>query len=543
MYGQLLTREQVLDMIAPRAVVTNAVISWIQKVASTFNHQYKIQNNRDAIVVTSPVELVEALFETEMFVFRRPHSKTIKHLGSLSVPEHLNEHIQIITGITEFPPHNRHSPIPKSEHSYIDFQDSNSQCNVPYTLKKVYNMPEDLVITNKKATQGPYAEMQSEDGTDGFGANDCSLWQTANSISQNPIKCILGNAAQDYTPEDTDDEANLDIQMLTGFAVNAPTCFWLMSVDHGWMYEFSQEIFLNPNASLVNSISYSWYETQQCQTPDLQVEGMGNCTTLHIPNSQDYIARTEIEFQKLGAVGHTLLVASVDDGVQSPDNCNTMGPEYPSTSAFVVSVGATAIVDNSTDVIVIGKDAPKICTDSSYQCDCSTSKDEQSAMSNNTAQFDSGGGFSFYVPIPAYQKAAVEQYIKSGVKLPPKNTWNSSNRAFPDVALCGGNIAVIDGGSVQMVGGTSASTPMFGAMITALNQDRLNAGKSPLGFINPVLYKLATQYPTAFQDITIGTNGGGCSNLQFEATSGWDPLTGLGSPNFGVIRQYISSLP
>jgi len=300
---------------------------------------------------------------------------------------------------------------------------------------------------------------------------------------------------------------------------------------------------LNPNASLVNSISYSWYETQQCGGQNASVPGMGNCTTLHIPNSQDYIARTEIEFQKLGAVGHTLLVASGDNGIQSPDNCMNMGPEYPSTSAFVVSVGATAIVDNSTDVIVIGKDAPKICTDSSYGCDCSTSKDEQSAMENNTAGFDSGGGFSFYVPIPTYQQAAVQKYINSGVKLPPKNTWNSSNRAFPDVALCGGNIAVIDGGSLNMVGGTSASTPMFGAMITALNQDRLNSGKSPMGFINPVLYKLAVQYPDAFQDITVGTNGGGCPNLEFEATSGWDPLTGLGSPNFGVIRQYINSLP
>jgi tripeptidyl-peptidase-1 len=47
----------------------------------------------------------------------------------------------------------------------------------------------------------------------------------------------------------------------------------------------------------------------------------------------------------------------------------------------------------------------------------------------------------------------------------------------------------------------------------------------------------------AFQDITVGSNGGGCTNLAFEAASGWDPLTGLGTPNFAVIRNYVSSLP
>jgi len=294
---------------------------------------------------------------------------------------------------------------------------------------------------------------------------------------------------------------------------------------------------------LVNSISYSWYETQQCQTANLTVDGMGNCSRLHIPNSEDYIQRTEIEFQKLGAIGHTLLVASGDDGVQSPDNCITMGPEYPSTSAFVISVGATAIVDNFTNVIVIGSDAPQICTNASIGCVCSTSKSEQSAMANNTAGFDSGGGFSFYIPTPSYQKNALSKYLHSGVQFPSKNTWNSSNRGFPDVALCGGQIATIAGGVLSISGGTSASTPMFGAMITVLNQDRLNAGKSPLGFINPLLYKLAASNPLAFQDITIGSNGGGCSNLAFEATTGWDPLTGLGSPNFGVLRQHIASLP
>ena len=88
------------------------------------------------------------------------------------------------------------------------------------------------------------------------------------------------------------------------------------------------------------------------------------------------------------------------------------------------------------------------------------------------------------------------------------------------------------------VGGTSASTPIWGGLITLLNNDRLNSGKAPLGFINPLLYQmwanvrilfhltqLALTYfikqPNTFTDITVGKNGGGCSNLAFMATQGW----------------------
>lgn len=54
-------------------------------------------------------------------------------------------------------------------------------------------------------------------------------------------------------------------------------------------------------------------------------------------------------------------------------------------------------------------------------------------------------------------------------------------------------------------------------------------------FLNPFLYA----NPGMFRDIKKGyNNGGGPSILKkgFYATTGWDPVTGLGTPNYPAIK-------
>ncbi|MGF1973948.1 S53 family peptidase, partial [Staphylococcus aureus] len=52
-------------------------------------------------------------------------------------------------------------------------------------------------------------------------------------------------------------------------------------------------------------------------------------------------------------------------------------------------------------------------------------------------------------------------------------------------------------------------------------------GKKSIGFVNPTLYA----NPGMFHDITYGGNQG-CGTPGFSAVSGWDPVTGLGTPKF-----------
>jgi len=151
-----------------------------------------------------------------------------------------------------------------------------------------------------------------------------------------------------------------------------------------------------------------------------------------------------------------------------------------------------------------------------------------------------------YSPQPAYQKAAVASYLNSGVALPPSSYYNSTGRAYPDIAAVGHNFLCFISGEDMPVGGTSASAPTIGGIIAILNAVRLETGQKTIGFANPFLYKMHAEHPPAFHDITVGDNKcteDGCfaSCKGFEATVGWDPVTGLGTPNVAEMVKYVKS--
>ena len=92
------------------------------------------------------------------------------------------------------------------------------------------------------------------------------------------------------------------------------------------------------------------------------------------------------------------------------------------------------------------------------------------------------------------------------------------------------------GGQVGGVDGTSASSPTFASVVALLNDARLNLGMAPLGFLNPFLYSATGT--AALTDITAGNNPG-CNTNGFTAVAGWDPVTGLGTPNFAKLLTAV----
>ena len=82
--------------------------------------------------------------------------------------------------------------------------------------------------------------------------------------------------------------------------------------------------------------------------------------------------------------------------------------------------------------------------------------------------------------------------------------------------------------------GTSTSAPVFAGMVSLVNAARAAMGKSTLGWINPALYAFSSQF---VNDITVGDNkcqlsvtgSPFCCAQGYNATVGWDPVTGLGS--------------
>jgi tripeptidyl-peptidase-1 len=149
-----------------------------------------------------------------------------------------------------------------------------------------------------------------------------------------------------------------------------------------------------------------------------------------------------------------------------------------------------------------------------------------------TAASFSGGGFSNYFPMPAYQAAQVKVYT-AGLSASYAGLYNASGRAYPDVAAYGA-VEIVNGGASTPVVGTSCSSPIFASVIGLLNDALISAGKPPLGFLNPWLYSTAA---SALTDITSASNYGCSTSPGFSAKAGWDPVTGLGTPNFAKLKK------
>jgi len=189
-------------------------------------------------------------------------------------------------------------------------------------------------------------------------------------------------------------------------------------------------------------------------------------------------------------------------------------PSWPASSPYVTAVGATRFIND----VVGGPEA---------------------AVSDED-HFGSGGGFSpwAFCPAPEYTKKATAHYLTtvapSTLPDPSKVDIPKDGRATPDVSALGTGYAVVNNGKALPggVGGTSASAPVFAAVIALLNEARVQAGKPVMGLVNPFVYA----NENVFTDVTVGSDkvgrGGGTLEYGYNCSAGWDPVTGMGTPKF-----------
>lgn len=94
---------------------------------------------------------------------------------------------------------------------------------------------------------------------------------------------------------------------------------------------------------------------------------------------------------------------------------------------------------------------------------------------------------------------------------------------------------------IREVGGTSASCPLFANLVAKINAKRQEAGKGPLGYLNPALYAL----DGVLVDVTVGNNGNGCSSISshgYPVVEGYDAVTGLGNPRYDTLLEALLAL-
>jgi tripeptidyl-peptidase-1 len=288
-------------------------------------------------------------------------------------------------------------------------------------------------------------------------------------------------------------EAMLDIDTITGMVGGIESEFW----------GYSGSSPDNPE----NEPFMKWLSAVS-NTPDDEVPLVFSTSYGEDENSWsvDAANRLNTEFMKVGARGISLLYASGDEGA----NCKSgkYVPETPSSSPWVTAVGGTAPASGF----------PK--------------------PGSETAIGLSSGGFSDYFAMPDYQKSVVQTYLSKSPVDTSKYGVNVSGRAYPDIAAQATNFCVPPFGCG--IAGTSCATPTASGIIAALNDARLAAGKSSLGFLNPLLYSMAGT--DSFQDITTGSNSGCLFSSGWPATEGWDAATGLGTLNYKNMVKAVLAL-
>eukprot|EP00747_Dinoflagellata_sp_TGD_P024929 gnl/TRDRNA2_/TRDRNA2_130889_c0_seq1.p1 gnl/TRDRNA2_/TRDRNA2_130889_c0~~gnl/TRDRNA2_/TRDRNA2_130889_c0_seq1.p1 ORF type:complete len:497 (+),score=80.07 gnl/TRDRNA2_/TRDRNA2_130889_c0_seq1:56-1546(+) len=466
----------------------------------------------------------ERLFETEISVFMHDRGHTIlRAMGPHSVPQSVHEAIDFVEGISDFPMHRASS----KKELELGKSTLSKTTVIPQTLLKLYNVTSDAAPS--KVSQGP-VEFQN---TPAYNKDGLKSFFEGVDVPPQEVNHIVGQFNGKFPAM----ESSLDIEYLAAIGQNRTNWYW---TSDNWMYTFTSTFFNATTVPDTVSLSYGWSENQQCAS-NIKPE----CKTLGI-NSSLYVQRVNTEFMKIGLRGVSVVVSSGDNGANGPTNTNCsrpwLEPNFPASSPYVTTVGATMLTNETFDLTPL----PPACIQMKkrgYPC---ASGGTEIAVSSTGAGFTSGGGFSNISVMPRYQTAAVNSYLTSGVALPPVSYYNAKGRAYPDIAANGFNYLFLAMGNISgfdEIGGTSASAPTVAGLMSYLNGLSFKLKNKPLGFLNPLLYQMYQEAPQTFTDITVGDNicaGGPCALCKgFEASQGWDPVTGLGTP---VINQMLSYL-
>ena len=208
--------------------------------------------------------------------------------------------------------------------------------------------------------------------------------------------------------------------------------------------------------------------------------------------------------QAAAAKGITVVVAAGNSGASDGVQDGRTHVDFPASSPWVLSVGGTTLVAEKNS---IGSEV----------------------VWNDKGGGATGGGISDVFPMPEWQK---------DISMPKNANNGPAGRGVPDVAANASpntGYTVFIGGHATVIGGTSASAPLWAGLIALLNQ---GTGRR-LGYINPLLYKQDGR-SGAFHNITNGNNSvPGVTG--YTAGPGWNACTGWGSPDGQKLLEVIKS--
>ncbi|EAW10825.1 S53 family peptidase [Aspergillus clavatus NRRL 1] len=520
-YGQWLDKADI-ESLFPTAS-DEAIIEWLKAAGIT-----QVSRQGSLVNFASTVGTVNKLFNTTFSYYQNGASQKLR-TTEYSIPDSLTDAIDLVAP-TVFFGKDQDNALPSfaSKLPTLPKRASNSSSCAdlitPACLAEMYNL-------------GDYKPVVSSGSRIGFGS---FLNESANYADLAAYEKLFKIPSQNFSVElingGTNDqnwntaqlgEADLDVELIVAVSHPLPVVEYITGGSPPYVpnadgptaadnqnepyLEYYEYLLSKPNAALPQVISNSYGDDEQT-VPKYYAKRVCNMIGL------------------MGLRGITVLESSGDTGIgsacMSNDGTNTpqFTPTFPGTCPFITSVGGTQAY------------APEVAWDGS------------------------SGGFSNYFKRPRYQEAAVKSYLKHHISKDTKEYYsqytNFHGRGFPDVSAHSltPDYEVINYGARSRSGGTSAACPVFAGIVGMLNDARLRAGKPTLGFLNPLLYSEGFK---TFTDITAGASvgcdgtnpqsgkpvpgGGIIPYAHWNATAGWDPVTGLGVPNFLKLKELVLS--
>nr|POF22388.1 tripeptidyl-peptidase sed3 [Quercus suber] len=474
--------------------------------------------------VSTTIGKTEKLLNTSYHEYTNG-GRTVIRTESYTIPESLLKTVMFITPTTTFPYVSKRSEaqhddriIRRDNISSVPVCGANDN-TTPACIRQVYN-----ITYTAKANRTSFAIYATEAAS--FSPADLQTFLKAN----NPPAAAANSG---YTVIGSGDSANgspgvsgafetaLDTQTALGLAWPAQGTLYnlggVFGPSVGETYDpfvqFLQDLL--HNSSIPSVVSFS--ESQ----PENRID-------------PSYAASLCTMMMHVGLRGVTLLFSSGDNGpngdTPSGSHKAIFEPEFPATCPWVLSVGGTTNLANET----------------------AGTQQTLTSPIDKLSYTASGGGFSNYFPAPTYQSATTGAYIDAHVPASyhSKSGFNASGRGVPDVSAFSTNFPVVWNGLTVPIGGTSASTPLWAAVIALLNDYEAERGRPNLGFVNPWLYGLGPGQ--GLNDIVTGGNSkGACHLLEgctlsetdgYDVVEGYDPVTGLGSPVFDALAKSLDAL-
>ncbi|KAL4996365.1 peptidase S8/S53 domain-containing protein [Aspergillus recurvatus] len=510
-YGHHMKRDDVRAFVRPSDDTMVRVLSWLKSAEVPAE---SIRTHGNWIEVIQSVSQAESLMKTEFHTYthRETHKHAIRAL-SYSIPQALLPYIQLIQPTTHFGQAVAQGKRQNFQPVAATFDQLTADCSTTVTpgcIRELYG----LYDTNAKPD--PCNRL----GISGYleqYARYSDFHQFIRQFSPNrtdvnfTVVSINGglNLQNSSLPSS---EASLDVQYAISLAYDTFATYYTtagrapylpgatgtgedVSINEPYLEQLHYLLDL-PDEELPAVLTTSYGEDEQS-----------------VP--QSYAEATCNLFAQLAARGVSVIFSSGDGGVggsclaNDGTNRTRFQPIFPASCPFVTSVGGTE------------------------------------GINPERAVGFSGGGFSDRFVRPSYQDSSIIGYLKTiGDKW--DGLYNPQGRGIPDVAAQASNYIIVDHGETYHIGGTSASAPVFAAIVSRLNGARLKDGKPRMGFLNPWLYSLNQ---TGFTDIVdggsvgcLGDTGVEVPYASWNATPGWDPVTGLGTPFYNTLVKVAREL-